>query len=119
MKKTNVQIKGQYYAKVSGKIAIVRIDRESIYGGWDATNTVTGRTVRIKTAARLREIPKPIGSPRAERLHAVQKQAEALGLGANFRATYADARKSMAVNEALDFIEALLFAAENAAKKST
>ena len=34
--------------------ALVRIDRESPYGGWDATNLATGRSVRIRTAARLR-----------------------------------------------------------------
>lgn len=54
MKKADVQIGGRYIAKVSGKLARVRIIGESIYGGWDATNEATGRDVRIKTAARLR-----------------------------------------------------------------
>ena len=36
------------------EIVSVRIDRESPYGGWDATNLATGRTVRVRTAARLR-----------------------------------------------------------------
>lgn len=54
MKKKDVQIGNTYAAKVSGKIACVRIDAESRFGGWDATNTETGRRVRIKSAAKLR-----------------------------------------------------------------
>ena len=46
--------KGRYVAKVSGSLVAVRIDRESPYGGWDATNLATGRAVRIRSAARLR-----------------------------------------------------------------
>jgi len=49
-----VRIGERYIAKVSGKLAVVRIDAESEYGGWDATNVATGRAVRIKSAARLR-----------------------------------------------------------------
>ncbi len=54
MKKNNVDIGATYAAKVSGKLARVRIERESPYGGWDATNVDTGRRVRIKSAQRLR-----------------------------------------------------------------
>ncbi len=54
MKKANVGIGRAYEAKVSGTITKVRITSESIYGGWNAQNTVTGREVRIKTAGRLR-----------------------------------------------------------------
>jgi hypothetical protein len=54
MKKDQVQIGGTYVAKVSGQIAQVRIDAESRFGGWDATNVVTHRRVRIKSARRLR-----------------------------------------------------------------
>jgi hypothetical protein len=54
MKKKDIQIGGRYLAKVSGKLTVVRIDRESRYGGWDATNVATKRSVRIKSAARLR-----------------------------------------------------------------
>lgn len=57
MKKANVVIGGVYLAKVSGVRGVrVRIDRESPYGGWDATNMVTKRRIRIKTAARLKEV---------------------------------------------------------------
>lgn len=54
MKKAQITIGGRYVAKVSGGLTIVRILSESLYGGWDARNEVTGRAVRIKTAQRLR-----------------------------------------------------------------
>ena len=54
MKKAEIEIGGVYVAKVSGQIVKVRIDRESPYGGWDATNLATGRAIRIRGAARLR-----------------------------------------------------------------
>ncbi len=58
MKKADIRIGGTYVAKVSGKLAKVRITNESVHGGWYGVNTDTGREVRIKTAARLR---KPVG----------------------------------------------------------
>ena len=54
MKKNQITIGGIYAAKVSGKVVPVRITGESPYGGWDAVNTQTKRTVRIRGAARLR-----------------------------------------------------------------
>lgn len=54
MKKSEVVIGAHYVAKVSGKLAVVRIVSESQYGGWDAINTETNRDVRIRGAARLR-----------------------------------------------------------------
>ena len=63
MKKADVIIGQRYAAKVSGKIAHVRIVRESPYGGWDAINVATGRQVRIKTAARLRYNVAPLVIP--------------------------------------------------------
>jgi len=54
MKKAQIKIGATYVAKVSGKIARVKIIGESVYGGWDAMNQDTGRTIRIKSAARLR-----------------------------------------------------------------
>jgi len=54
MKKSEVDIGGTYAAKVSGKVVPVRITGESPYGGWDGMNTETGRSVRIRSAARLR-----------------------------------------------------------------
>ena len=55
MRKAEVEIQGVYAAKVSGKIAHVLILRECPFGGWDALNVETRRTVRIKSAQRLRE----------------------------------------------------------------
>ena len=54
MKKADVKVGGTYAAKVSGKVVPVRIDAENPRGGWDATNTVTRKKVRIKSARRLR-----------------------------------------------------------------
>jgi len=54
MKKNEVKIGETYLAKVTGKIVPVEIFRENPRGGWDAINTKTRRTVRIKSAQRLR-----------------------------------------------------------------
>lgn len=54
MKKDQVHVGRAYVAKVSGQLARVRIDAESRFGGWDATNLATHRKVRIKSAQRLR-----------------------------------------------------------------
>jgi hypothetical protein len=54
MKKNEVKVGGEYIAKVSGRLAQVRIDRENPHGGWDATNLATKKAVRIKSAQRLR-----------------------------------------------------------------
>jgi hypothetical protein len=54
MKKHEVKVGGTYTAKVSGKVVPVRIDGQNPRGGWDATNTATGKKVRIKSAQRLR-----------------------------------------------------------------
>jgi hypothetical protein len=55
MKKKDVLLGHIYLAKISGKIVPVQIDGESPYGGWNATNRATGRQVRIKSAAKLRQ----------------------------------------------------------------
>lgn len=54
MTKNEIKVGGRYIAKVSNKLVTVRIDSENDRGGWNATNIVTNRSVRIKTAARLR-----------------------------------------------------------------
>jgi len=54
MKKQEVRLGGIYLAKVSGALTRVRINRQSRYGGWEATNLATNRPVRIRSAARLR-----------------------------------------------------------------
>jgi hypothetical protein len=54
MKKDEIKVGGTYLAKVSDKVVPVRIDAESAHGGWDATNLLTDKKVRIKSAQRLR-----------------------------------------------------------------
>jgi len=54
MKKAQIKVGGRYKALVSGALVAVRITGESRFGGWDARNEVTGRSVRIKSAQRLR-----------------------------------------------------------------
>ena len=54
MKKNEVKVGRVYTAKVTNKVVQVRIDAESRYGGWDATNLATGKKVRIQSAHRLR-----------------------------------------------------------------
>jgi hypothetical protein len=53
MKKNQVKIGGLYGAKVSDKLVTVRIDSAHSGGGWNATNTATGKRIRIKSAQRL------------------------------------------------------------------
>lgn len=55
MRKKDVKIGGTYIARISGNLAPVRLDRESRFEGWEATNLVTGRSIRIKSAQKLRE----------------------------------------------------------------
>ena len=46
---------GRYYAaKVSGRMTIVKIEASIPRGGWTGRNIFTNRTVRIKSAAKLR-----------------------------------------------------------------
>lgn len=54
MKKDQIKVGEVYTAKVSDKVVSVRIDSENPRGGWNATNLSTGKTIRIKTAQRLR-----------------------------------------------------------------
>jgi hypothetical protein len=54
MKNSEVQIGKTYIVKVSGKLAKVRLESVSPYGGWSGRNLETKREVRIRTAAKLR-----------------------------------------------------------------
>ncbi len=54
MKKNEIKVGGMYRAKVSDKVVTVRIDSAHTKGGWNATNTATGKRIRIKSAQRLR-----------------------------------------------------------------
>ncbi len=56
MQKQNVTIGTTYIVKVSGSLAKVRLTREHGRRGWYGTNLATGREIRIRTAARLRNV---------------------------------------------------------------
>jgi hypothetical protein len=60
MKKDEVKVGQTYRIKVSGSIAEVRITSENRHGGWDGVNVATNRSVRIKSAQRIRsEVNRP------------------------------------------------------------
>lgn len=54
MLKKEIKTGGIYHAKVTGQIVEVQILGENRFGGWHAKNLRTGRTIRIKSAAKLR-----------------------------------------------------------------
>ncbi len=54
MKKSEVKIGGVYIAKVTNKLVQVRIDAVSKYGGWDGTNLASKKSIRVRSATRLR-----------------------------------------------------------------
>lgn len=66
MKTEEIQIGGVYSAKITDKVVPVRIDRENPRGGWNATNMVTNRAVRIKSARKLRDKVKGPGGDTGE-----------------------------------------------------
>ncbi len=80
MKKDEVKIGGLYVAKVSDKLTTVRIDSTNSRGGWNATNTATGKRIRIKSAQRLRGAAASKGdqkkAPAAKEGKAARKPAE-------------------------------------------
>lgn len=56
MKKSDVQIGATYLVKVASNLVPVQITREHPSGGgWEGTSVKTGKTIRIKSAQRLRE----------------------------------------------------------------
>lgn len=54
MKAINVKIGSVYAVKVSGKLSPVLLVNENSNGGWDGKNQQTDRSVRIKSARKLR-----------------------------------------------------------------
>jgi len=58
MKKAEVKIGGRYVAKVAGVLTVVKITGEAT-SGWAAINERSGRSVRIKSAQRLRREVEP------------------------------------------------------------
>jgi len=88
MKKNEVKIGGVYAAKVTNKLVQVRIDAESRYGGWDATNLATNKKVRIKSPAKLRAAVGGHGAAKGAKKTKGGKKAKVQG-GANTAQTSA------------------------------
>ena len=65
MKKNEIKIGNLYEAKVSDRVVSVRIDSANSHGGWNATNTATGKRVHIKSPQRLRRPAKGERKPAA------------------------------------------------------
>ncbi|MFH1109818.1 MAG: winged helix-turn-helix domain-containing protein [Planctomycetota bacterium] len=84
MKKNEVKVGGLYHAKVSDNLVTVRIDSTHSAGGWAATNTRTGKRVRIKSAQRLRGAAE--GAAKAEAAVADDENAKAAGKAATKKA---------------------------------
>jgi len=75
MKKNEVKIGKYYTAKVSNRMATIRIDAESPHGGWKATNITTGKKVRIKSAQCLRrETRGPGERAKTKAIHAADQE---------------------------------------------
>ena len=55
MKKADVHVGATYLVKVAGNLVPVKITREHDNGGWLGTSVKTGKTIRIKSAQRLRK----------------------------------------------------------------
>ena len=63
MKQSDVKIGATYQVKVASNLVPVKIVRPHDSGGWEGTSVKTGKTIRIKTAQRLRrqlaDAPRP------------------------------------------------------------
>ncbi|QNN25119.1 hypothetical protein HED60_23520 [Planctomycetales bacterium ZRK34] len=55
MKKSDVQIGATYLVKVASNLVPVKITHEHDNDGWEGTSVKTGKTIRIKSAQRLRK----------------------------------------------------------------
>ena len=67
MKKADVEVGRTYRVKISGRLTRVQLTATSPFGGWEGRNVLTGRTVRIRTAAKLRfeiDPDSPVGAAR-------------------------------------------------------
>ena len=109
MKKDEIKIGKHYAAKVSGRMATIRIDAESPHGGWDATNITTRKKVRIKSAQRLRHETRAPGKQAAKT--DIDKTVEAVEKG--------DLAKGVAVPTAKAKKPAKATSAAPKAKKAT
>ena len=82
MTKDEIKIGGTYLAKVTDRVVPIRIDAENRHGGWDATNLVTNKQIRIKSAQRLRgPADKKSAKPEAGEAKITKAVAEGPGTG--------------------------------------
>ena len=101
MQAKEVVLGGIYAAKLSDKLVPVRLEAETEGGGWQATNMRTGKSVRIKSARRLR-FPWPTCAPE-ETVEAKPKKAvEARNTG-EYGRTWALRRAARAPDLAFSF----------------
>jgi hypothetical protein len=64
MRAQNIHVGDHYAITISGKRAVVRLDRANPGGGFDATNVRTGRSIRLKSGRRLqRRVEVVAGGP--------------------------------------------------------
>jgi len=114
MKKSEVKTGRHYTAKVSNRMATIRIDAENPNGGWDATNITTGKKVRIKSVQRLRRETRGPGETAkpdvAKTVEAVEKGNLADGVKVpttrKKRGGITEANKADAVNSAMQAVQA-------------
>ena len=115
MKKNEVKTGKYYTAKVSNRMATIRIDAENPNGGWDATNITTSKKVRIKSAHRLRRETRGPGEKAkpdvAKTVEAVEKGNLAEGVTVPTAKKkrgggITEANKADAVNEAMQAVAA-------------
>lgn len=74
MKSNQIEVGATYSAKVSGQLVPVQVVELGLGGGFWAKNLQTGRTIRLKSARRLRGLLK--GSPTVEAEGANQEAPE-------------------------------------------
>jgi len=77
MKKNEITIGAIYSAKVSGRIVPVKIVKVNPHGGWDAVNLTTKKSVRIKSAQRLRRRVSDPKAPKAKSATGAKRAAKA------------------------------------------
>lgn len=100
MKKDQVKVGSLYTSKVSDKLVIVRIDSTHSGGGWNATNTATGKVIRVKSAQRLRSAAK--GTAKAEAPDATETKASAKASTSKAKPKKAEREKKPKKVSALD-----------------
>ena len=101
MKKNDVQIGATYLVKVASNLVPVRIDREHDNGGWMGTSAKTGKTIRIKSAQRLRKCLDDAAPVAAKAKRATKDAADAPERDTGERAATGGQRETDATRRAM------------------